>query len=289
MCQNSFCFSRLQISSISALAYGPPDNFTSVPSACLLWNTRKERIVEQILSHNPDIICLQEVDHYEDFFLPLFNDLGYQGFFFPKKESPCLKMEGNNGPDGVSLFYRDARLDIVDVHMRYLRNADKEECSQPVVTCMLFDKVHLKNICVAVTHLKAKQGFEGLRAAQAKDLLQAVDDIRRKIDNKSAVAICGDFNGQPHEECYSVMENHPDLRLESAYKNLMKSEIPYTTWKIRDVEKKKTIDYIWINPDKVGVAACLAAPSEEDVPKERFPSFSCPSDHIALCCDFTLL
>ncbi len=263
-----------------------PKNFTQSPTACLAWNTRKERIIEQILSLDPDIICLEEVDHFEDFFEPLFIDLGYKGLFHPKKDSPCLKMENNNGPDGVALFWRTSRLESVVSKVRYLENEDKKESNQPVLCCILVDTICKRNICVAVTHFKAKKGFENLRTVQAKDTIRAVEEIRSISKLESSVVICGDFNGVPAEEFYSAMKSDSEIELESAYKKAIGTEIAFTTWKIRDVEVKHTIDYIWYSPKTIDVISYLAPPCEKDVPDERFPSFSSPSDHIALCCDF---
>ena len=261
-----------------------PTNFHRVPPACVLWNFRKERVIEQILSLNADVICLQEIDHYEDFFKPLFTNLGYSCLFFAKNDSPCLKMPGNNGPDGVTLFYRISRLNCLEYRMKYLANVEQSESNQPVLVCMLADKISSQNVCVAVTHFKAKKGFEELRIAQARDILKIVEKIRQDIDPKSSVLICGDFNGEPTEGFYPIMEDV----FQSAYKNAMTEEVPFTTWKIRQgVDVKHTIDYIWYLPDKMDVVSYLATPAEADVPEERFPSFSNPSDHLAICCDFS--
>lgn len=50
-------------------------------TACLRWENRKKAILAQIQYLDPDIVCLQEVDHYKDFFLPELSKLGYNGHF----------------------------------------------------------------------------------------------------------------------------------------------------------------------------------------------------------------
>ena len=45
------------------------------------------------------IICLQEVDHF-DLLERALDSVGYSGRFLAKPDSPCIYMEGNTGPDG---------------------------------------------------------------------------------------------------------------------------------------------------------------------------------------------
>ena len=49
-------------------------------------------LIKEILEHNPDIGCLEEVDCFHLIKEQLFSH-GYQGFFVPKPKSPCLKFE----------------------------------------------------------------------------------------------------------------------------------------------------------------------------------------------------
>ena len=262
-------------------------NFDKVPEGCLKWTFRSHRILEQILYVNADVICLEEVDHFNDFFKPIFDNLGYDGFFFPKKDSPCLRCDGNNGPDGVAIFYRRSKFSLLEVQNNYLENLEKRQSNQPIMACLLNSKKEGKNICVAVTHFKAKKGFENLRAIQAKSCLKFVDQFRKKVDYESAVIICGDFNGIPSEDFYQIMANQSSCHLASAYSKAAGEELSYTTWKIRqDVETKHTIDYIWFTHDLLTVVSYLQLPDEQEVPETRFPSYSSPSDHLALCCDF---
>ncbi|KAF6737374.1 Nocturnin [Oryzias melastigma] len=74
------------------------DGFIRCPLDALNWNERKYLILEEILTHRPDVLCLQEVDHYYDTFQPILARLGYQGSFLPKPWSPCLDVEQNNWP-----------------------------------------------------------------------------------------------------------------------------------------------------------------------------------------------
>lgn len=146
-------------------------------------------------------------------------------------------------------------------------------------------------MCVAVTHLKARSGWEWLRSAQGSDLLRHLQNLLQKhsIDSSSIpLLVCGDFNAVPTEEVYRRFIGSP-LGLDSAYKMLSQdrlTEPEYTTWKIRPSgECCTTLDYIWYSRDALSVDAVLDLPTEEQIGQNRLPSFSYPSDHLSLVCD----
>ena len=47
-------------------------------SRVLDWSSRRWRVVEEILRHQPDLVCLQEVDHY-NFISAALASTGYSG------------------------------------------------------------------------------------------------------------------------------------------------------------------------------------------------------------------
>lgn len=153
-------------------------------------------------------------------------------------------------------------------------------------------------ICVAVTHLKARSGWEWLRSAQGADLLRHLQSLVQKHTSgltgsptsNIPLLICGDFNATPNEEVYRRFLASP-LGLDSAYKKLSRdglTEPEYTTWKIRPTgECCTTLDYIWYSRDMLRVNAVLDLPTEEQIGPNRLPSFSYPSDHLSLVCDFS--
>ena len=58
------------------------------------------------------MISLEEVDHFEEI-LSSLAEAGYHGYFHPKKDSPCLRFPGNSGPDGLAMFYRTDKFELV--------------------------------------------------------------------------------------------------------------------------------------------------------------------------------
>ncbi|CAL8329763.1 unnamed protein product [Lota lota] len=275
------------------------DCFVRCPLEALSWPERKYLILEEILTYRPHILCLQEVDHYYDTFQPILRNLGYGGNFFPKPWSPCLDVEGNNGPDGCALFFDQSRFEFLEsVSLRL--SAMLMPTNQIAVVTKLRCRATAKCVFVAVTHLKARSGWERLRSAQGSDLLCHLQNlIHRRLpgttppdpdpDPDPSLIVCGDFNAMPSEEVYQRFASSP-LRLDSAYKKLSKdgsTEPRYTTWKIRPSgECCSTLDYIWYTQDSLHVHTVLDMPTEEQIGPDRLPSLNYPSDHLSLVCDF---
>ncbi|XP_062332611.1 nocturnin isoform X1 [Osmerus eperlanus] len=277
------------------------DGFVRCPLEALNWAERKYLILEEILTYRPDILCLQEVDHYYDTFQPIMASLGYHGSFMPKPWSPCLDVEKNNGPDGCALFYRRSRFSLLATsHLRL--SAMMLPTNQVAVVQTLRCRATGRRLCVAVTHLKARSGWERLRSAQGADLLQHLRTItaRGRADACGAGAgpegegvaliVCGDFNSEPTEDVYRRFSSSP-LNLDSAYKLLSadgQAEPAFTTWKIRPSgESRSTLDYIWYSHHALCVESLLDLLSEEQVGPDRLPSYHYPSDHLSLLCDIS--
>ncbi|KAJ8247783.1 hypothetical protein GJAV_G00250250 [Gymnothorax javanicus] len=266
------------------------DSFVRCPPEALNWAERKYLILEEILTYRPDILCLQEVDHYFDTFRPVLQSLGYHGSFCPKPWSLCLDVEDNNGPDGCALFFRRDRFQLVESASVCLFAA-MLKTNQVAIIQTLRCRATGRALCVAVTHLKARSGWERLRSAQGSDLLRNLQAATGGSDGVPLL-VCGDFNAEPSEDVYRRF-SASRLLLDSAYKLLSAdglSEPPYTTWKIRTSgESCHTLDYIWYSRLGLRVEALLEFPTAEQIGPDRLPSFNYPSDHLSLVCDFSFL
>lgn len=176
------------------------DGFIRCPLEALNWDERKYLILEEILTYQPDILCLQEVDHYFDTFQPVLAGLGYQSSFCPKPWSPCLDVANNNGPDGCALFFRRERFELLATnHLRL--SAMMLKTNQVAVVCVLRCRHSGRPFCVAVTHLKARSGWETLRSAQGCSLLQSLRNITM---GKTATHTQGNHIGQGRAEVGGV-------------------------------------------------------------------------------------
>lgn len=160
---------------------------------------------------------------------------------------------------------------------------------------MLRHKASGREICVATTHLKARQGalLSTLRNEQGKDIL---DFLQRNIDVDCPIILAGDFNAEPSEPVYSTIRTDPRFGLDSAYRSVSVDgaedgqEPPYTTWKVRgEGECCHTIDYVFYTRRHLGVDQVLPFPTGQQIGPDRVPSFQYPSDHFSLVVDFDLL
>ncbi|XP_007895886.1 nocturnin isoform X1 [Callorhinchus milii] len=263
------------------------DNFIKCPREALNWSERKYLILEEIVTYRPDIVCLQEVDHYFDTFQPVLRGLGYHSTFYPKPRSPCLDVENNNGPDGCALFFLRERFELLDsVTLRLV--AKRLQTNQVAIAQTLRCVETGKVFCVAVTHLKACSGWERFRSSQGSHLLHNLESITE--GGGAPLIVCGDFNAEPTEDVYKQF-SLSSLNLNSAYKLLSKdgqSEPRFTTWKIRTTgESCHTLDYIWYSKQAFIVNTLLNMPTEEQIGPNRLPSFHYPSDHLSLVCEFS--
>lgn len=258
------------------------DNFVKCPSEALNWETRSYRMCEEILTKQPQIICLQEVDHYR-YFERVLATQGYSGVFMPKPDSPCIYVPGNNGPDGCAIFYDHNRFKLIDKHTRIIE-VWHVQSNQVAILLVLEEISSGRQVMVVTTHLKARQGalLSSLRNEQGKDLLSFIDMHR----GDEPLIVCGDFNADPIEPVYTTMTS--PSHLSSVYAELNGgSEPAYSTWKIRgDGESCHNIDYFFYTSDSLRVNRGLDAPTEESLGVNRAPSFSYPSDHFSLCVDF---
>lgn len=103
--------------------------FSRVTAEAISWENRKDQLMHEILQYCPDIITLQENDHYYDFFLPEMNSLGYDCFFAPKPASACLEVSDRS--DGCSIFINRKKLKVVSSQViTYVLSKTDDELSE---------------------------------------------------------------------------------------------------------------------------------------------------------------
>eukprot|EP00850_Spirogloea_muscicola_P014439 SM000103S09531 [mRNA] locus=s103:412815:416468:- [translate_table: standard] len=253
---------RLRVVQWNVLADGlaQDGDFVRAPPAALAWSHRAPRLLALLLHAAPDLACLQELNHFDDFFSPELARQGYAGLFLPKAPSPAERL--GFPPDGCAVFFRTDRFDVCDeVRWRYTGPRGQLH-SQGAVLCRLQERGTGRELVVATTNLKAKEGLAEARTRQeqAQELLQLLAE--RHGGRGLPIVLCGDFNATPDSEVYGLVERHP-LQLESvgaacraaehavqdgqggaAPRHTLEPE--FTTWKFRSGgEKRATIDYVW--------------------------------------------
>ncbi|WIA11808.1 hypothetical protein OEZ85_011900 [Tetradesmus obliquus] len=204
-------------------------DFFKVPISCLMWEHRLPLILQEVRAANADILCLQELNHFDTLAAALVPE-GYSCFFRAKKPSPALKF--GFPADGIALFYRHSRFSTSPAPSGHcFASMDGQPAAQGFVTALLHDKQSGRSLLVAATHLKAKAGVdnEQTRVHQACQLLQELENVQERqqllqlqqqpaAESSSgasssrgvppAVLLCGDFNTTPDSETVQVIMDH---------------------------------------------------------------------------------
>jgi nocturnin len=243
-------------------------DFPHVPDDCLLWSFRLPLIRAELMRVNADVLCLEEVDHYEDFLQPLMREQGYEGVF---QKKPGWHR------DGTAIFYRTS---LVEVQQQRVESFEGQSQFLLLLECK-YKPASLDFVVVAI-HLKSKPEFEENRLTEARVLLEALERYGTK-----PIILAGDFNSTPSQQVYPLLSNSP-LHLQSAYYNTINagSEPDYTSHKYRKQLVSYTIDYIWVRG--WSTSAVLSIPTPDLIGPSGLPSANYPSDHFAIVADLSL-
>ncbi|CAD2110121.1 carbon catabolite repressor protein 4, putative [Plasmodium vinckei] len=108
---------------ILAEIYGTVEAFSHCDPYMLSWSYRKTKIIQEILNHRPDIVCLQEIqnEHFLEFFKPCLNQYEYQGVYKQKTKeiftSPSGKHKGGKYTiDGCAIFFNKKKFKFVEIY-----------------------------------------------------------------------------------------------------------------------------------------------------------------------------
>lgn len=224
---------------LSNPAMNPTAGFTSLPPEDMAWPRRGEALVAHVAATNADVICLQEVDHFADTFLPALTQLGYGACYREDEWSPCRKMSGGALRDGVCIFYKHDRLELCGSHAPFTPRESKDARAKDAGKSLLarfrvrrpssrkvsettgahaltgssgdgFDASYdeyvnaMEELLVVTAHLDSKKDETGVarRLEQAKMLIaEAVRFRDFACSNPTAtpVVFCGDLNATPDE------------------------------------------------------------------------------------------
>lgn len=234
----------------NVLADSLSDAFPRVDGALLEWASRGPRIAAMVAAADPDIGCFEEVDHPD----VISRALPDHNALFVKKPAEASR-------DGSLLAVRRTA-EVVDSRVVTFAGSNQTAILQR----LCFAHLAPIELTVAVVHLKAKSDGAAARLAQAAELIALADAMSRG----GPVIIGGDFNAEPASP-------EVGLLIAAGYRFH-----PYamTTWKIRENEQRRQIDYIFYRGCTLhGVEHLI---DEAKVPPARLPSADCPSDHIPL-------
>lgn len=226
------------------------------------WHTRSPMLVEQLLEHAPSVMCLQEVDHFQEWKTKLAAH-GYTGIHQPKPKLTSHCTRNGASVDGCALFYHES-MELLDCTV-----GQYSDSSQVYIIA------RFKSVTVVTTHLKAKPAFEDLRVQQISELLEIL------ANETGPLILAGDLNTTYLGEVYPMILADG---FQDSYSTVLARELEFSTWKVRDSEVKRTIDYVFCK--ELTPLTVLDSPTSSSVSTCRFPSIQNPSDHIPLLTKF---
>ncbi|KAH9961326.1 Endonuclease/exonuclease/phosphatase [Russula dissimulans] len=88
------------------------------PSWALEWSYRRDLIMAELLKHQTDFLCLQEVQtaQYEEYFVPKLGGAGYEGVYYPKSRYKTMNEADRRLVDGCAIFFNKSKYQLVEQH-----------------------------------------------------------------------------------------------------------------------------------------------------------------------------
>ena len=216
----------------------PPDRierylWESCPPHAVSWEHRLELLLAELRGYDADVLCLQEVQrqHFEEHLQPRLRELGYDGAYAPRNVPAALTPEKRalgRAPDGVAIFYRRARMELVETEGVVYREG---ECDAPAGSELaaglagaeggaLLARLRVvgsaAQLVAVSTHLWHEPSRPDVRLAQAQVLTTALRAFVQRAGPSTGVVLGGDFNSEPDSGVYELLSRgcleagHPD-------------------------------------------------------------------------------
>mmetsp|Transcript_15098 Transcript_15098/g.39221 ORF Transcript_15098/g.39221 Transcript_15098/m.39221 type:complete len:560 (-) Transcript_15098:386-2065(-) len=213
--------------------YALSDTYPYCPAWALAWAYRRRNLLRDMQQLGADVFCLQEVqaDHYEQFFEPHMDKLGYSGVY-KRKTREFMGQYGKM--DGCALFYRRDKLVPVDGQLHAVefntiavnKYAQQGTDKKRILNRLLKDNVaqvgifsivgaglngSATHVCVANTHINANTEFSDVKLWQTQYLLLEIERIVSEytggsLQHAMPIVIAGDFNSTPGSSPYTLMQ-----------------------------------------------------------------------------------
>jgi mRNA deadenylase 3'-5' endonuclease subunit Ccr4 len=235
----------------------------------LPWKQRKETLANRVVQLEPDCICLQEVEHFDQIAKCMANR-GYYGVFAKRN---------NSEKEGCATFYNHRKVDLLSSNKCYFNDGTGRMILQVVVKPKNSDK----KISLLNTHVIWESSTVERRS---KEIKKTEEFAFEQSQNGQSVIVCGDLN---------TTRNDGDFLKGFLEKGFVDTVVQAgNSWKNSFVEKdsngKKyftTYDYIFskniqlVNADINGDPNDLKSDLEYSTVKE-------PSDHLPIIASFKL-
>ena len=199
--------SRIRIMSFNVLAQSltSTTRFPYCDRQVLKWRYRRVSLIKEMLSLNADILCLQEVDNYEEWWLEKMGLAGYDGVY--------LQQTNEIRRDGVAIFYKrdlfqlfqtkEVRFDELSSDFANPVRALTGHVALIIGLQPWEESSDASAVCVTTTQLVSGSGFADVHWAQSRRLIEEVQKFN--ADFQLPTVICGSFNCPPGHEVYEMV------------------------------------------------------------------------------------
>ena len=271
--------------------------YRHTPSWALEYPYRIQNIIKEIETYDPDVVCLQEVDH-DDEIAQHFEKRGYLSEFHPR---------GGRFPEGCQTLYKSSKFTLLDAErIRFNQiveeyGVNKKDFRRSNIAQVLLLQMNGFDVplCVSNAHLYWDPSFEYVKVAQAHYLMHQIDSIKKKHKRPFSTVLCGDFNSLPDSRVYELIKRGlPKERAKRKDVLLHAHGTPLTSAYERRGDPATNfaimfsgpLDYIFYSKDTLSVNSLLEEATLKSPPLVKYsaaPNPVMPSDHVPLVAVFS--
>ncbi|OQR89348.1 hypothetical protein ACHHYP_06339 [Achlya hypogyna] len=168
---------------------------------------RKEQLLAEIVSYDADILCLQEVDDYDLFWIHQLSSVGYDSVYHQRT---------GDYDDGLVVAFRRMNFQIFRTHRICFNELCARTKRENVAAKLQQDNVALlvalqpweecafpSPLCVVNVQLASHPDHEAVRDAQIRYLLPEVEAFN--ADFQMPLIVAGSFNVRPDSQIYHIL------------------------------------------------------------------------------------
>lgn len=185
------------------------------PTEALSWEYRREKILQEIVTHDADVVCLQEIekDVFDEYFSVQLAYKGYKGVFWSRARAKTMSAKDVKTVDGCATFYKHAKFILLDKQgiefahaainrpdMKMQRDMFNRFMSRDHIGLLTFfeNRYTGSRVLVGNTHIFWDPAYADVKLIQVAILMQGIDKAAEKYakwpaqTNKKAIALAND-------------------------------------------------------------------------------------------------
>eukprot|EP00656_Telonema_subtile_P051155 TRINITY_DN681_c0_g1_i2.p1 TRINITY_DN681_c0_g1~~TRINITY_DN681_c0_g1_i2.p1 ORF type:complete len:394 (-),score=71.83 TRINITY_DN681_c0_g1_i2:172-1353(-) len=301
-------------------AYATHQMYPYCPTWALDWKHRKNQVLRQVLSHDADIICLQEVavSEFSEFFKTELGRVDYAGVYKPKSRANTMSEKDRRTVDGCAIFYRRSRFTFekdygIEFSSVAMGKADMRDETEGFNRIMTRDNiavaVKLKalpnpgflteplHLFVVNSHIHWDPKFADVKVIQTQILLEEME----RITGRDPVIFCADLNSTTDSGVYQLLSegrlpaDHTDMDFGYTYGDYsahgcghslaLQSAYKHVGEPMTNYtgDFKGVLDYIWFSSKRFKLTEILEPVGPESLKAyPGLPHAHHPSDHFML-------